>query len=152
MSKKKPYFSSHFHIGAFVTPQTRDMLNKVLSTRGLNFTQWLHVAISRDACERLPESQGGVKRIIPPEVAEIAREKLEQEGDFLYQLAKKTADPVLKKELLAKAGPYYDGAAFFGVIVAEVHRRKHVIGTGQRQPRHRKNVDRKPATDINSST
>ena len=148
----KPYYQKHRRAQAWLDLSKYRQLENVLKARGLDFVQWLRVMIDKDAAERLPESQGAVKKVIPLEVARVAREALEQQGDFYYRLAQKTSDPLERSRLLKKSGPYYDAASFFGDSLEEMRRRRHLLESGQRQPRHRRKSAAKPATDSNSST
>ncbi len=152
MKPSKPYMIRHFHVNAYLPIQVKDVLNRVLSLKGVSFTTWLNSCIERDIAERLPESQGGVKKIIPPEVAIAAREVLEQQGDTLYKIDEKTSDPKIKHERLQEAGRYYDFACFFGTVEGETFHRKHLLDSGQRQPRQRRKSADSPAAESSSKT
>jgi hypothetical protein len=87
--------------------------------------------------DRLPESQGGVKKVIPEDVARLAMATLEQHGDFLMQLAKHPDAPERQLYLRQEAGEYMDAAGWFSEVLAARRFREHLLETGQRQPRHR---------------
>lgn len=129
-----------------------ERLERVLRSQGLCLRDWIIVQVDRSAAERLPESQGDVKKIVPQELAKLSREACELQGDFYLRLANATSDQIERKRLRQLAAPWLDAAGWFSTVVEEGRRRHHVLDSGQRQPRHRRKESPSPATDSSSRT
>lgn len=112
-------------------------LDDVLKARGQDFKQWLVAQVERCASERLPESQGGHKRVVPPWFAKLARVALRREANIRLELAKEETEPERRSRLRRLAGAYMDAADWAASAVEEVRYRKHLITSGQVKPRHR---------------
>jgi chlorite dismutase len=137
---------------AELTESHMSRLEVVLTTCGLGFSDWLRAMIDRCAEERLPESQGDVKKIIPAEIARDSRVALEQIADFYLMLSKKSTDRLERSRLRKLAAPYLDAADFFSSVLEERRKRQHVLESGQREARHRRKGSESPATDSSSRT
>lgn len=129
----------------------KQRLDALLRARGVHLKDWVLAQLDRCASDRLPESQGDVKRVIPPEVSEIAEEVLSIHGNAITNAAKRGT--VLERaDAAKKAAPYLDAAAWFGEVNEDRRFRRHVIDSGQRTPRHRLKASPSPAVASSSAT
>lgn len=112
-------------------------LHLLLVSSGLSLRDWLIAQINRCAAERLPESQGDVKKIVPAEVADLAQKVLELEANRLLEAAAKLSDRELRAERRREAGRLLDAADWFATVIEERRRRLFLLSSGQRQARHR---------------
>ncbi len=135
--RRKPRKYDYKHVGAMLAPAVKRDLDDVLATAGLGFTDWLRAMIVRCKAERLPESQGAVKKIIPMEVAELAQKVLFAEGERIHSSAGKLADPSSRNRRREEADPYFQASDWFADVVEQINVRQHILESGQRQPRHR---------------
>lgn len=112
-------------------------LEKLLRDRGQNTKEWIIAQIDRCQSERVPESQGDVKKIIPSDTAAAAREALDFMGAFYYDLFSKTSDAVEKRRLRLKLDFYQTHSEWFGTVLEDKRYREYLLESGQRSPRHR---------------
>lgn len=137
---------------AYIPTSLEELLNQVLKSRGQSYSEWVRSMINRCAAERLPESQGDVKKIIPGEVSALAQEALELQGQFYLTLSAKQTDPAERRRYRQMAAPYLNSAAFFSDVLEERRRRAHILESGQRAARHRVKSAVSPPTESSSST
>jgi len=139
---KAEWFRRHPKVAARLTTEEKQRLDSLLRSRGQSLTEWVRAMIAECAAERLPESQGDVKKIIPIPAADLAQKVLECEGDRLLRAANKITDPVLRSERRKEAAKYQDAADWFAHVLDQARHRRHVLESGQRKPRHRYTTDR----------
>lgn len=65
------WLKQHRLVNVFLSDGWRRRLNSVLSDYGYSFSAWVRAMIARCESDRI-ESQGGLKKVIPPELPEEA--------------------------------------------------------------------------------
>lgn len=141
----KTYRETHKRLRFWITRDYAERLAKLLGQRGLNQSQWLSSKIDQDLAERLPESQGGVRRIIPLEFVRTAREILAREADVYVRLAENTASKMERARLFRRADVLQDYVSWLSETLEEYRFRQHILETGQKSPRQRKKSGPHPA-------
>ena len=136
-----------------LTRRQYQRIEDILRVRGLDSVrEFLDAMIDLCHSERLPESQGDVKRVIPSEVATLAAEALAEKGQFLIERAARAKDMQHRAELRAEAKPLLDAASWFDVVEDDRHFREHILNSGQRTARHRLKPPDNPEIAMSSAT
>lgn len=136
-ARRRPFFRRHKDIHIWISTDEWQVLKQLLYRRGETITGWVRSMIAQSAAERIPESQGAVKRIIPESVALAAMEACQERGWAIVDMAGKLTDPILRREEAKKARPYLDAAQWMADVLADAQYRRNLLEKGIRQPRHR---------------
>lgn len=128
---------AYSQVKGWLDPKMKQRLDALLRRRGLRFGDWLRQTIDRQYAERLPESQGDVKRVIPSAVAVLAAETLAEKGQFLMERSTRTKAGDRRLTLRDEAKPYLDAASWFDAVEDDRSFREHLLESGQAKARHR---------------
>lgn len=145
------WYQNNPSISTRLTAGEKQRLRALLRSRGQDLAQWIRAMMARCAAERLPESQGDVKKVIPLEIADLAHKVLDGEGDRLMRSAAKITDPVVRAERRQEAAAYYDAAGWFADVIEQARYRRHLLDTGKRKPRHRYTAGREESEESHDS-
>ncbi|MHB1803182.1 MAG: hypothetical protein ACYCU5_16295 [Actinomycetes bacterium] len=116
-------------------------MEKVLTQYGIGFSDWVRQMKDRCLAERLPESQGGLNKDLPPEMCRMVADLMMMtagvrriEADRWYA---QTANYQKRQEMRREAEEIEHWADFFLRCTEEIERRQHLLDSGLRKPRHR---------------
>jgi hypothetical protein len=138
---------------AYLEPEYREKLERLLRRRGLSFAAWLRDRIDAGLRERIPESQGGVALRLSSDDEEILF--------FLHRLAQREAEglraalaatprepsgPAAERRaaLRREADAAYAAASWCHDLLEAYRYRRHLLDAGMRAPRHRTKASSAP--------
>lgn len=131
------YHASHPMVRTRLSRDQIGKLHELLKFYGLNLNDWLVAQIDRCLAERRPESQGDVKKVLPPDVVTLAQQVLHEEGDRVLRSANSLTDPVLRSERRREAARFLNASDWFADVIEQRRFRRHLLESGQARPRHR---------------
>jgi hypothetical protein len=137
----KDWLDKHVQVTSWLPLSYQARLTNILGRYGYSFSAWLRAMIDRCDAERLPESQGGLKKVIDPAFARAAADALIREAELRRELADRvyarTKDLSERDRIRREAEQLDDYAALALEWLDEINMRESIIEQGIRQPRHR---------------
>jgi hypothetical protein len=139
--------ASGYHVNAFLEPEYREKLERLLKRLGVPFARWLRDRINEDLRLRTPESQGGVEFHLAPGDGEdvlfylhrLAQREAEGLRAALASTPRDLSGPAAERRafLRREVDFAYHAAAWCHELLEAFRLRRYVLESGQRAPRHR---------------
>ncbi len=137
----RQWFAQHPLVTARLTEDERDRLNRLLMREQQGFGAWLRDRINEQELVRNPDSQGGVKKVIPEDLAQDLWELAQARADEKYRLAqkvpKRAGEMAAKSELLKDYGKWCNHTAFLSGVIKQYQEVRVKLDSGIIKERHR---------------
>jgi hypothetical protein len=150
-----------YQLHAYLEPDYRDKLDRLLRRRGLTFAAWLRDRIDAGLRERLPESQGGVALRLSADDEDVlfylhclAQREAEGLRAALASTPREPTGPAAERraQLRRDVDAAYAAAAWCHDLLEAFRYRRHVLEDGLRAPRHRMKASSAPPTASSDRT
>ena len=114
-----------------LAPSTRERLYALLREEGKTLSDWVTAQVNQAAAARVPESHGGVRKLVPHEAALLAHKLLVREAQLMENEARRLPRLQRLDRMRTEVGPLLDAGAWFADTLEEIDRRERLSEEGR---------------------